>query len=230
MRFTPMLGVMTAIAVVLAAPAAFAQAHGQRPVAQTEAAAPASTAEPAQAPAGGAGDGGGMSKMHGHMGGMGQSGGMMGMMGAGGSGGMMGMMGAGGPGGMQGGMCNHMKHQQGGGMGSGMDAPSLTDHVEGRIAFMRAEIGITETQAPLWAPVADALRAVAKVAQERKAAMAGEHPTAVADMLVRHDAMLTARQQSVRALRDAYAKLNEKLTEEQRANANEVLAPLVHKM
>lgn len=219
MRFTPMLGVMTAIAVVLAAPAAFAQAHGQRPVAQTEAAAPAATAEPAQAPAGGAGDG--MSKMHGYMGGMGQSGGMMDMMGAGGSGGMMGMMGAGGPGGMQGGMCNHMKHQ---------DAPSLTEHVEGRIAFMRAEIGITEAQAPLWAPVADALRAVAKVAQERKAAMAGERPTAVADMLVRHDAMLTARQQSVRALRDAYVKLNEKLTEDQRANASEVLAPLVHKM
>ena len=39
---------------------------------------------------------------------------------------------------------------------------SMADHVEGRIAFLKTELKITDAQQPLWNAVADAMRASAK--------------------------------------------------------------------
>ena len=39
---------------------------------------------------------------------------------------------------------------------------SMTDHVEGRIAFLKTELKITDAQQPLWNAVGDAMRANAK--------------------------------------------------------------------
>ncbi|WP_374655752.1 Spy/CpxP family protein refolding chaperone [Dongia sp.] len=50
-------------------------------------------------------------------------------------------------------------------MGSGMMNPA--QHIEGRLAFLKTELKITEAQAPQWDAYADALRANAK----RKGAM-----------------------------------------------------------
>ena len=58
-------------------------------------------------------------------------------------------------------MCSMMRQ---GGMGSmpmgGM--PMMADHTEGRIAFLKTELKITDAQLPLWNAVADAIRANAK--------------------------------------------------------------------
>ena len=54
------------------------------------------------------------------------------------------------------------------GSGSGM---STIDHIEGRIAFLRAEIKITDAQMSAWNAFADALRANAKKLGEVRAAM-----------------------------------------------------------
>ena len=39
---------------------------------------------------------------------------------------------------------------------------SMADHVEGRIAFLKTELKITDAQQPLWNAVGDAMRANAK--------------------------------------------------------------------
>src|SRR3990172_5256881 len=86
----------------------------------------------------------------------------MGMMGPG----MMGpgMMGPGmmGPGMMSGMMGPGMMGGMMGGMGPGGDQVGPLDRVEGRIAFLRAEIKIGEPQTQAWTGFADALRANAK--------------------------------------------------------------------
>src|SRR6516164_758614 len=45
----------------------------------------------------------------------------------------------------------------------GQDGMSMmADHVEGRLAFLKTELKITDAQLPLWNAVADAIRANAK--------------------------------------------------------------------
>ncbi|MCC7482149.1 MAG: Spy/CpxP family protein refolding chaperone [Hyphomicrobiales bacterium] len=62
-------------------------------------------------------------------------------------------------------MAGMMKMMSGGQMGMGcmdMGGMGMTEHVEGRIAFLRAELQITDAQAKLWEAFADALRDNAK--------------------------------------------------------------------
>ncbi|MEO5374750.1 MAG: Spy/CpxP family protein refolding chaperone [Alphaproteobacteria bacterium] len=226
MLFHKMLVTMTALATLTGA-SALRAADTPAP-----AAAPAATA-PATAPAAPVGkntDGAaGMGAMHGH-GAMP----MADMMGGGtpqetapqqtdGPTGMPGM-------GMPGmGMGQGMGHGMGHGMGMGMGG--LAAHIEGKIAFLRAEIGITDLQAPLWGPVADALRGAAKAEVDRRAAMvSAPPPMTVQDHLTRHTAMLEMRYQTVRTMRDAYAKLFDKLSPDQRVKADVLLTPFVHRM
>src|SRR5690242_7810319 len=54
-------------------------------------------------------------------------------------------------------MHERMVEQQ---MGGQMDMVRL-DHIEGRIAFLKAELGITDAQQPQWNAFADAMRAQA---------------------------------------------------------------------
>lgn len=151
----------------------------------------------------------------GHMmgsGGMMGPGGMMGMMGGGG---MMGMMGGGG-------MMMH---------GRGMGGMHMFDHIEGKIAFLRAELKITDAQAPAWNTLAEALRASAKrIADVRAATMpaaAGATPTAMTfpDRLDRYERQLAARLESVRAIKAALAPLYASLSDEQKKTAEEILRP-----
>src|SRR6187549_183595 len=83
-------------------------------------------------------------------------------------------------------------------MGPGMGGMATIDRVEGRIAFLRAELGITDAQASAWNGFADALRANAKKLGEVRASMAkpgeGQQPApTMADSLDRQEQWLLAR-------------------------------------
>ena len=54
-------------------------------------------------------------------------------------------------------------------MGRGMDGMATIDRVEGRIAFLRAELKITDAQADAWNGFADALRTNARKLAEVRA-------------------------------------------------------------
>lgn len=145
---------------------------------------------------------------------------------------MMGMM----PGmmNMKGGMMNAM----GGGMGSmgmgpmgmaGMDMAmmgmGMTERVEGRIAFLRAELRIAEAQFKAWDEFAETMRANARRMKEA-GGHAMTHGASVSQIVTRLEAqerLLAARLEGVRAMKAKLVPLLEVLSEEQRKTADELL-------
>ncbi len=129
-------------------------------------------------------------------------------------------------------MMNSMGMMQSAGMmGPGMGGMATIDHVEGRIAFLRAELKITDAQADAWNGFADALRANAKRLAEVRASMmakpADAQPKAltIAERLDRQEQWLQARLDGTRAMKSAFAKLNETLSDDQKKAASDLLAP-----
>jgi len=116
-------------------------------------------------------------------------------------------------------------------MGSGMGGIATIDRVEGRIAFLRTELKITDTQVSAWNAFADALRANARKLGEVRASMMGksgdtqQQALTMADRLDRQEQWLLARLEGTRAMKTAFAKLNETLSDEQKKTANDLLAP-----
>jgi hypothetical protein len=113
-------------------------------------------------------------------------------------------------------------------MGPGMAA---IDRIKGRIAFLRAELNITEAQANVWNAFADAMRTNAEKLREVRASMmpqpdAGQQqaPT-VAGRLDQQERSLLARLEGTRALKSAVTNLYGTLSEDQKKTANELLAP-----
>ena len=113
-------------------------------------------------------------------------------------------------------------------MGSGMSGMATIDRIEGRIAFLRAEFKITDAQADAWNGFADALRANAKRLAEVRASMMPGGEAAAATVAARLDLQeqwLVARLDGTRAMKSAFAKLNEILSEDQKKTAHDLLAP-----
>ncbi len=116
-------------------------------------------------------------------------------------------------------------------MGPGMGGMATIDRVEGRIAFLRTELKITDAQAGAWNAFAETLRANAKKLGEVRASMMGrsgdaQQPAAtMADRLDRQEQWLLARLEGTRAMKAAFTKLNEALSDEQKKDANDILAP-----
>jgi hypothetical protein len=115
-------------------------------------------------------------------------------------------------------------------MGRGMGGMATIDRIEGRIAFLRAELKITDAQADSWNGFADALRANAKKLAEVRASMTtkpGEVPPAstLATRMEQQEQWLAARLDGTRAMKSAFVKLNEMLSDDQKKTANDLLAP-----
>ena len=127
---------------------------------------------------------------------------------------------------MMGGMMSNMPMMQM--MGPGMAA---IDRVEGRIAFLRTEIKITEAQASAWNAFADALRTNAKklgdvrTSMMRQPSMGQQQGPTMAERLDLQERWLLARLEGTRTIRSAFTKLFEALSDDQKKSANELLAP-----
>ena len=155
--------------------------------------------------------------------------GQSGMMGPGmKGGGMMGMMAGNMP------MTNMMQMmgmmgQSGAETGcTGMSGMATIDHVEGRIAFLRTELKITDAQNASWNAFADALRANAKGLGEVRASMmpqAGTMPQTMVDRLALEEKWLAARLEGTRAIKSALTNLAGTFSDEQKKAADELLAP-----
>ena len=127
-----------------------------------------------------------------------------------------------------GGMAEMMRMMQGMRMmGQGMTGMGMIDRVEGRIAFLRAELKITDAQTNAWNSFADALRTNAqKLATVRPAMMPA--PGAQQMLTAGLDAQerwLTARLEGLRAIKAAFTPLYGTLSDEQKKTATEILGP-----
>jgi hypothetical protein len=111
-------------------------------------------------------------------------------------------------------------------MGPGMAG---IDHVEGRIAFLRTELKITDAQTSAWNVFADALRTNAKkLGEARGSMMAGAGQQQAPTMTERLDLQerwLLARLESTRTIKSAFTSLYGTLSDDQKKTANELLAP-----
>jgi hypothetical protein len=156
----------------------------------------------------------------------GMMGGMMGQSGmmGGGMGGMMGgcpmMGGMMGQGGMMG---SGMQGMMGQGMGPGMMMGS-GPMMEGRLAYLKAELAITDAQASAWDGYANAVRARHKAMQDVHADMLKAMQSGSA--LERMDARIKAMEtmvESLKALKPATVALYAVLTDEQKKKADQLL-------
>jgi hypothetical protein len=114
-----------------------------------------------------------------------------------------------------------------GGMMRQMMAP---EHVEGRIAFLKAELQVTEVQQPLWDALADVLRANAGAADEMMSWMQGNMPTGqggstAPQRLDAQEQALSARLESLRRLKAALEPLYAALDAAQKEKADKLLVP-----
>jgi hypothetical protein len=113
--------------------------------------------------------------------------------------------------------------------GSGIEAMGAIDHVEGHIAFLRAELKITDAQTSAWNAFADALRAHAqKLADLRGSMMAqgsAQQPPTVIDRIDQQERWLTARLDGLKAIKATVVPLYAALSDEQKKTADELLGP-----
>lgn len=97
-------------------------------------------------------------------------------------------------------------------------------HVEGRIAFLKAELGITEDQLAQWNAFADALRGSAKTMRgammgEMQSGMPGTVPAKIDTMVT----MMTARLDALKMTGAAGKSLYDALTDAQKKTADELM-------
>jgi hypothetical protein len=129
-------------------------------------------------------------------------------------------------------MMNMMGMMQMMGMtGPGMGGMATIDRVEGRIAFLRTEIKITDAQASAWNSFAEALRANAQELGQVRASMisqrgAGQQqaPT-LAERLDLQERWFLARLEGTRTIKTAFTNLYGTLSDDQKKTADGLLAP-----
>ena len=135
-------------------------------------------------------------------------------------------------GGMQQGMQNSPGMMQGqgmhdrmmGGMGGQMMGGGPAKHIEGRLAFLKTELGITDAQMDVWEDYAEAVRdAAGSMQQMHDTMMSGDAPTSFPARMERYDQMTSARIETLRTLRDAAVPLYETLDDEQKQVADSIM-------
>jgi len=134
----------------------------------------------------------------------------------------------GGQGMMPGGMMGMMRMMGQGGMMPGMPMSSMTDHVEGRIAFLRTELKITDKQAKQWNEFANALRENAKrIGEAGMKAQGQQMPPSLAQALEQQERVLRVRVDGLATIRIVYDHLQSVLSDGQKKLAEQLLPPHV---
>jgi hypothetical protein len=105
----------------------------------------------------------------------------------------------------------------------------MLDRVEGRLAFMKTELKITEAQTAAWNGFADAVRSAAKQHNERmKTVFAGEQRSkSLPERVEVQEQFMSIRLEQVRQIKASLKSLYEVLSLEQKKEADEMAIPMV---
>ncbi|HXP76132.1 MAG TPA: Spy/CpxP family protein refolding chaperone [Stellaceae bacterium] len=126
-----------------------------------------------------------------------------------------------GQGGMMGG---GMRGMMMGGGAAGWRGGMMVDHVEGRLAFLKTELKITDAQMPLWSSFADALRSTAAAMNGmHQQMMQGSMPDTLPARLDLRERMLSAHLEALKSMRAALDPLYAALSDEQKKLADELM-------
>ncbi|HWE20855.1 MAG TPA: Spy/CpxP family protein refolding chaperone [Hyphomicrobiaceae bacterium] len=114
----------------------------------------------------------------------------------------------------------------GGPWGRGPDG--MLDRVEGRLAFIKAELKITEAQAPAWNQLAESIRAAARQHNERTKTAFGREEGAktLPERLEMHEQFVSARLDEIKQIKGSLANLYVVLSDAQKKEADDIVLPM----
>jgi hypothetical protein len=125
-------------------------------------------------------------------------------------------------------MMEMMRRMMGACEGLGTSNPAgmaLFRHIEGQLAYYKAEVGITDLQLPQWNAFADAARAAAKTMREPyMQSMQADASVPVTEQLDRRMAMLSAEIETEKTVGNTLKSLYAVLLPDQRKAADEMVA------
>jgi hypothetical protein len=132
----------------------------------------------------------------------------------------------------QGGMMQMMEKMMGShmsmpGMGATSGTADVTDRIEGRIAFLKAELEITDKQMADWNVLADALRSSRQHLVEARKHLVPDDKANSPDRMERYERHLTERLEAVKSARTSFARLYPTLSDSQKQTADTILVPLI---
>jgi hypothetical protein len=110
------------------------------------------------------------------------------------------------------------------GMSMGPAQVDLTDRIEGRIAFLRAELEIADAQTAAWNSFADSLRSARQHLVEARKALTQTSPSSRLEQYEKH---LTERLQGLKDVRAAYQTLLAVLNDHQKHTAEQLIVPYI---
>jgi hypothetical protein len=126
------------------------------------------------------------------------------------------------------GMGWHMWGGRGGSRwGAGPDG--MLDRVEGRLAFLKTELKITEAQSSAWNKVASVIRDSANSRNERMKAIWTDDDKAksLLERLELHEQFMTVRLDEIKQLKAAWNDLYGQLSEDQKKEADGLVIPMM---
>jgi hypothetical protein len=122
-------------------------------------------------------------------------------------------------------MRSHMGSMPG--MGATAGTTDVTERIEGRIAFLKAELQITDKQLPDWTALADSLRSGRQHLIDARKLLVADDATNSADRLDRYERHLAERLEAVKSARTAFNRLYPTLSDAQKQTADTILLPLI---
>ena len=122
-------------------------------------------------------------------------------------------------------MRSHMGSMPG--MGATSGTTDVTERIEGRIAFLKAELQITDKQLPDWNALADSLRSGRQHLVDARKLLVMDDKTSSSDRIEHYERHLAERLEAVKSARTAFTKLYPTLNEAQKQTADTILLPLI---
>lgn len=113
---------------------------------------------------------------------------------------------------------------RGGSLGCMEKMTGMAQHMEGRIAFMRTKLKITDEQMPQWNAFADAMRDNARRMTEMHGMMGHDASLSAPELLDRMEKMTAGMMEAVQSTKAAFVPLYSVLSVEQK-KAADTLAP-----
>jgi hypothetical protein len=101
---------------------------------------------------------------------------------------------------------------------------AMAGHIEGRLAYIKAELKVTDAQESLWNAYAVAARDNAKTMIAHCTTMMGTHDTrtSLPDRLEQHEQLMAAHLDAVRTMNKALKPLYAGLSEDQKKTADQL--------
>jgi hypothetical protein len=103
----------------------------------------------------------------------------------------------------------------------------MLNRIEGRLAFIKAELKITEPQTSAWNVLAGAIRTAAKHHNERMHTVFSGDPKTLPQRIEAQEQFAATRLEEIRQIKGSLNKLYDVLSDEQKKEADNVILPMV---